>query len=73
MDVNKHVLVLATQPLFDMGFDRAVNGANFLFGESISLHAFFYKNEAQIWPKIRNKLTTSRDGTWNHKCKVYFS
>ena len=35
---------------------------------------FFNKNnEAQIWPKSKNKLRTIEAGTWNHKCKVYFS
>ena len=57
MDVNKHVLVLATQPSFDMGFDRAVNGANFLFGENISLHAFFFIRTTRL--KFGQKLGTS--------------
>ena len=40
MDVSKRVSLLATHPSFDMGFDRAVNGANYLFGESVSLINF---------------------------------
>ena len=31
------------------------------------------KNEAQIWPKIKNNVRTMKAGIWNHKCKVYFS
>ena len=40
MDVNKHVSLLMTHPSFDLGFDKAVNGANYLFGESVSLINF---------------------------------
>ena len=32
--------LLATYPSFDMGFDRAVNGGSYLFGESVSLIDF---------------------------------
>ena len=33
----------------------------------------FYKNEAQIWPKIKNNVGTIQAGIWNHRWKVYFS
>ena len=31
------------------------------------IHAFFYKNEAQIWPKIKNNVRTIQAGIRNHK------
>ena len=37
MDVNKHVSLEATHPSFDMGFERSLNGAIYLFGESAPL------------------------------------
>ena len=39
-----------------------------LFGRSEQ----FYKNEAQIWPKVKNNIRTIQAGIWNHKCKIYF-
>ena len=50
MDVNKHVSLLAPTHLsFDLCFDRAVNGTNYLFGESVSLINFMKVRTAFVY------------------------
>ena len=49
MDVSKHILLLATHPSFDMGLDRAANGANYFWGESVSLINFIKVHVAFVY------------------------
>ena len=50
-DVNRRVSLLATHPSFHfaMGFNRAVNDANYLFGESVSLINFIKARAAFVY------------------------
>ena len=51
---------------------KAGTGATGIFLLCLTRFLLYKNNEAQIWPKIKNKLRTIQAGIWNNKCKFTF-